>query len=265
MYFTIVKALISIVCIIYFLDSPASTVKAGASSVTTEEPLHIAVASNFNITAKLLTQAFNKLHPTRIIISSASTGKLTTQIRYGAPYDIFLAADRKHPNLLIEENLAYKNSYTPYAQGQLALISKQPVAESAQATLAVLDSNSIVAIANPKTAPYGFVAMKWLSHSGFNEDAFRYIKAENISQTWQYFQRGGADAAIVAMSQILQANISQQQYWLLPQSINQELQQVAVILKTAHQKEISQLFLTFLTSDKAQEIMRQTGYRTTIP
>ena len=270
LYFTIVRAFISIVCVIYFVDSSTAFVKAAANSSTTQQSLHIAVASNFNSTAKLLTQTFNKLHPTKIILSSASTGKLTTQIRYGAPFDVFLAADRTHPELLIKEKFAYKNSRTLYAQGQLALISKRPIANSSQttlaalATLAALENDSIVAIANPKTAPYGLVAMKWLLLSGFNEQSFRFIKGENISQTWQYFHRGGADAAIVAMSQVIQSQVSKDHYWLLPQSINRDLQQVAVILTNTHRRETAQLFLDFLRTEKAQNIIQQAGYRATI-
>ena len=62
------------------------------------EILNVAVASNFAYTLKLLSADFTKQTGHQLRISSASTGKLYTQIQYGAPFDLFLAADENAQN-----------------------------------------------------------------------------------------------------------------------------------------------------------------------
>jgi len=230
-----------------------------ASAAAPSKELHIAVASNFASTLKLLVQSFNKTHPLQVIISSASTGKLTTQIRYGAPYDLFLAADKAHPQILINEQLADENSFFVYAQGQVALISKEHHGDSAVATL---NSDKIkqLAVANPKTAPYGLIAKQWLDANGFSKTSFQYITGENINQTWQFFQKGGVDAALVALSQIVQSPKTEQPYFLLPKDYNRHLTQAAVILSSATEPEVAKLFLTYLKTAEASEIILRAGY-----
>ncbi|PCJ48020.1 MAG: molybdate ABC transporter substrate-binding protein [Gammaproteobacteria bacterium] len=246
-----VRIIFSIACLLFlFTTSPVSAT------------LHIAVASNFNSTLKLLlgsyTTKYSTKHDINIIVSSASTGKLTTQIRYGAPYDIFLAADEQNPKLLIAEDLAFKQSAYVYAKGQLAFITKITSATSA---LDALGSGHIklLAIANYKTAPYGKVAKSWLEDSGYS-DSVLLITSENISQTWQHFQQSGVEAGLVALPQILLSNTNQS-YWLLPETVNRRLTQVAVIIKSTKNRLIAEHFMTFLKSKQAKEIIVKAGYK----
>ncbi|MFT5452967.1 MAG: molybdate transport system substrate-binding protein, partial [Enterobacterales bacterium] len=244
----------------------ASTTLVAEKSPSTLElnHLHIAVSSNFHTTLKSLSKLYSKTHPTTITISSASTGKLTTQIRFGAPYDIFLAADEKHPNLLIAEELAFSESQYTYAQGQLVLVSKTVTAKSA---LEVIQSGHIklLAMANPKTAPYGLVANLWLQQSNVQNLSIQKITSENISQTWQHFQHGGVDAALVALSQVLlserNSRTSSYAYWLLPEKLNQQLTQSAVILTSTKNIRVAERFMAFLKSQAAKKLISKAGYQ----
>lgn len=230
-----------------------------SSSNLAQSSLHIAVASNFHTTLKLLSKLYSEKHPTAFTISSASTGKLTTQIRFGAPYDIFLAADKKHPALLIEEQLAFDDSKYIYAQGQLVLISK---IESGNSALNIIQSGQIkqLALANHKTAPYGFVANAWLEQSAIENPSFQRITSENVSQTWQHFQHGGVDAALVVLSQVLLSKNNPYPYWLLPEKYNQQLSQSAVILSSTKNKDAAELFISFLKSKAAKALISEAGY-----
>jgi len=238
------------------------------------EQLHLAVASNFAYTVKQLNVVFIKQYPKKIqiILSTASTGKLTTQIRNGAPYDIFLAANKSHPVRLINEDLAYQQSLMKYATGQLALVAHQSTGNS---VFVNLQSGNIeqLALANPKTSPYGNATLLWLTAQGLSKNQFSILTAENITQSWQFFESGGADAAFVSLAQILQAE-HQYPYWLvqadepnqqlskIPYTFDQQaIDQFAVILKSTHHLILAQSYLKFLGTDQAKSIIKQSGYR----
>ncbi len=235
-------------------------IQAQDATLNRNQNIHIAVASNFASTLRLLRSAYIEDHPSvEIIISSASTGKLTTQIRYGAPYDIFLAADILHPQLLIDENLALKASLQVYAQGQLALITHKAQGSSASIHL---HSGKIrqIAIANSRTAPYGMAATQWLNEEGFDEQSFLYIKGENVNQAWQFFSQGGADSALVSLSQIILAE-STHPFWILSNKDKKQLIQAAVVLKQGKNNEQVQKFMAYLRTKKALNIIEESGYR----
>ncbi|MFT5519954.1 MAG: molybdate transport system substrate-binding protein [Enterobacterales bacterium] len=256
------KIIISTLLLLLIAVFTTSTTAASKQPSTIPElnRLHIAVSSNFHSTLKLLSKLYSETHPSTIIISSASTGKLTTQIRFGAPYDIFLAADERHPNILIAEDLAFSDSQYTYAQGQLVLISKTETAKSA---LEVIQSGHIkqLAIANPRTAPYGRVANIWLKQSSVQGSTIQKITSENISQTWQHFQHGGVDAALVALSQVLLSKTNTSAYWLLPEKLNHQLTQSAVILTSTQNVLAAEEFMAFLKSKAAKEVISRAGYR----
>jgi len=228
-----------------------------------QQTLHVAVASNFAQTLKEINIAFQRQYsqPIKFIVTTASTGKITTQIRYGAPFDVFFAADKYHPQLLIKEQLAKNASLTRYAVGQLALVSHKIQGQSA---LENLSSGSIhhLAIANEKTAPYGKAASHWLKEQSLSENAYTLLTAENVSQAWLYFENGGAEAAIVSLAQVLQSTHSYP-YWIIPSSdLNKHLlEQFAVILTASQQADLSQNYLQFLESDTAKSIILKYGYR----
>ena len=242
------------------LTTSAALAFEGSSTVGKSNRLHIAVSGNFHTTLKSLSKLYSKTHATTIIISSASTGKLTTQIRFGAPYDILLAADERHPELLIAEGLAFSDSQYNYAQGQLVLISKTLTANTA---LEAIQSGHIkqLAIANHKTSPYGLIANSWLEHSRARGSTIQKITSENISQTWQHFQHGGVDAALVALSQVLLSKNDASAYWLLPEESNHQLIQSAVILTSTQNMPTAEKFMAFLKSQAAQELISGAGYR----
>ena len=222
------------------------------------ETLRIAVASNFITTARQLVTEYQKQTQQNIVISSGSTGKLTTQIRFGAPYDLFLSADLAHPQKLIAQQLAQADTLQAYAIGQLVLISRLP--SVTPDTLPAMDKSLHIAIANPKIAPYGVAGSDWLQANLTNIKQHRVIMGENINQTWHYFVNGGADLALVALSQIKTQQALEFKYWLLETPAKQ-LRQFAVQLARTEQPDAVKRFLAFLESPSAQKIIETAGYR----
>ena len=109
--------------------------------------INLAVSTNVSYAMNYLVNEFHKKHPNiKVNIILGSSGNLTAQIRKNAPYDIFLSANMKYPNVLYKEGLTVQKPVV-YAKGKLAIVSKR-------------DRMRRVAIANPKTAPYGRAAME---------------------------------------------------------------------------------------------------------
>ena len=119
----------------------------------------IAVAANFTKTIEEIGHAFNQDTDHTARFSFGPTGKLFAQISHGAPFDLFFAANEKAPQAAIDKGLSVENSYFIYAQGALALYSSSlPVATQKQ-TVFTDSKFRFIAIANPKTAPYGAQAI----------------------------------------------------------------------------------------------------------
>ena len=225
--------------------------------------LTIAVASNFQATAKEIALVFTKATQIPVRISAGSTGKLYAQITNGAPYDIFLSADSARPKLLEENGTAVEGSRVTYATGALVLWSADSNLED-QGCLAALKSGSYrrLAIANPATAPYGVAAKEFLQASGVFEAAeSRLVYGENISQTSQFVVTGNATLGLIALSQVkgglpVIASCS----WNVPSNTHSALDQQAVVLAESNNADAARRFMSFLQTEQVASILISRGY-----
>lgn len=222
--------------------------------------IKVAVASNFTAAAKDLAQLFESQHNIKVSLSFGSTGKLFAQIHYGAPFDLFLSADAERPAKLVETGGAIEGSQFTYAIGRIALYSKtEPLADLSVDQLRFLLATSDVAMANPKTAPYGVAAMQALATLKVSAPVNnKRVFGENIAQAYQFIETGNVKLGFVSFSQ-LKAN-SQRSYWLVPQEYYQPLNQDAVLLEKGAGNPAAKLFLHFLRSPQALEIIQKHGY-----
>lgn len=220
----------------------------------------IAVASNFKTTLEALTTAFEQSHPHQLKVVNASTGVLYSQIIYGAPFDVLLAADSQRPRLLEQQDLAVSGSRFTYAIGQLVLIG--PSLEQAspeQTSSKVLQNNSgKLAIANPAIAPYGLAAQQVLQHLDLWPGVeSQLLKASNVAQAYQFVDSGGAALGLVAYSQLVN---SPKTYRIIPASWHQPIEQQAVLLQAGLNNPAAVDFIAFLQSPDASTIIRRDGY-----
>lgn len=218
-----------------------------------QENLSLAVASNFATAIAPLAVAFEQRSGHRVHISLGSTGRHYAQIRNGAPYDLFLAADAERPMLLERNGVAIANSRFTYALGQLAIW--QPSANKTPTLQALLSARKI-AIANPGLAPYGKAAEECIAAAGLSENTqHKWVRGENVAQALQFVATGNASIGLVALSQVL--NKPAQQWRRLGPECHAPIRQQAVLL---NHRKITADFKTFLLSQSAQSIIRETGY-----
>ena len=224
--------------------------------------LRIAVSSNFASPAKEISSRFEKRSGNPVSLSFGSTGKHYAQIANGAPFDVFLAADSKHPGLLEKNGLAVKGSRFIYATGRLALWSAKPDFIDRKGDVLKSEDLRYIAIANPKLAPYGFAAMEVIRNRGIDTAGLesRIVKGENVTQAFQFVKTGNAEIGFVAYSQIKKpgADIEGSMY-LIPEKQYSRIDQEAILI---NEKPAAREFAEFLKNPEIINLIRSYGYGT---
>ncbi len=216
----------------------------------------VAVAANFKTTLDVLEADFEAKTPHKIDVVVGSTGKLFAQIIYGAPFDVFLAADQARPQRLEREQSAVANTRFTYALGRLAVIGIDDPAQFSTSDV------SRIAIANPDLAPYGKAAEQVIIALGLSETIDpKLVLGENVGQAFAFVQTGNAQAGFVSEAQVRAINASQSiRFWQPDPDLHAPIAQDAVLLARAAESPAAVAFLDYLQSEAARDIISKHGY-----
>tara|TARA_R110002049_G_scaffold71418_3_gene184008 strand:- start:3153 stop:3800 length:648 start_codon:yes stop_codon:yes gene_type:complete len=190
-----------------------------------------------------------------------SSGKLTAQILEGAPYDIFVAANMKYPEAVFHGGKSL-NPPKVYAHGQLVLWSME---DNTSVSIDELSNSNIehIALANPKTAPYGLAALEVLQHYGIYKTlAPKLVYGESIGQTDQFIISQAAQIGFTALSTVLSQNMRGKGRWVLldPTLYAGINQGVVLVNRNGDSNPEAQGFYDFLFSKEAKEVLKEFGY-----
>jgi molybdate transport system substrate-binding protein len=239
---------------------------AGADSMRTgsvRAPLHVAVAANFAVPFAQIAAAFTAATGQRVTTSTGSTSQLAAQIRNGAPFAVFLAADTVQTRALERDGLAVRGTRFIYAVGRLVLWSSDSlrVGADGRAALAVPDVRH-VAIANPKIAPYGVAAVQVLRALGLYDTLeARLVLGENIAQTLQFIESGNAQLGFVALSQVRDPRLPKRgSAWLVPAELHAAILQEALLLEHGAAEPGARSLLGYLRGPEALAVIERFGY-----
>ena len=213
------------------------------------EVVHIAVAANFKTTLEKISATFETQTGHTTTISSASTGALHSQILYGAPYDIFFAADKNSPTKLSESKLGVEEQNFCYAEGKLVLVgSKNPDIDLANPELSL-------AIANPNTAPYGKAAWEVLQREEFKPANDRkLVRGNNAIQAYQYWHSSIVDLALVPLS------LAPREGAIIPPNWYTPIEQHVIWLKRGEENPAAKAYMRWIHSEKVQAMIKNSGY-----
>ncbi|MGH6719092.1 MAG: molybdate ABC transporter substrate-binding protein [Alphaproteobacteria bacterium] len=246
--------------------APAVAIAAVAAGAARAETATIAVATNFARPLEALAPAFAAASGHTIAMAAASTGQLYAQIRQGAPFDVFLAADAERPAALVAEGAAVAASRFAYAYGRLVLLSRSPAATGEDCLEFLRAGGGHIAIANPTIAPYGRAARETLEALGlWPEVAGRIVQGNDVGQTFAFVATANAEAGFVALSQVIAAAdpAGPGCRWDVPAGLHAPIEQQAVLLVHGAGNAAALAFLTFMRSAEAQATIRAFGYGTT--
>jgi molybdate transport system substrate-binding protein len=223
---------------------------------------HVAVASNFVPALELVAKKFEAGSGHRLTVSSGSSGKLYAQIKNGAPFDVLLSADAERPQKLEAEQMAVPGSRFTYALGRLALWSLQASMVDGEGRVLKQGQFKHLAIANPKTAPYGEAAQEALRKMGVWDGLqARLVQGEDIGQTFQFVASGNAELGLVSLAQVKAAQGKfQGSYWVVPQALHQPIAQQAVLLAKGRNNPAARAFMEFLKGKEARAVIESFGY-----
>jgi len=229
---------------------------------TNGQPLRIAVAANAQFVTDSLKNAYQKLHPAKIELIVSSSGKLTAQIEHGAPYDIFMSADMKYAEAIYHAGNALTKPKV-YAAGKLVLWTTKDLSVTG---LDALKNPAIksIAVASPKTAPYGVATITALKKAGiYASIKNKIVFGESISQVNQYQLSGATDVAFTALSIVKSPELSHKGKWTaINNDLYEPIDQGVVILKHARNAQLNQAqgFYQFLFSRQGKDIFKYFGY-----
>jgi len=224
----------------------------------------IAVSANVSYAIDELKREFNTLYPnTKVQVILGSTGKLTAQIKHGAPYQLLMGANMSYPIALYKEGFAITRPLV-YAQGSLAYLSPKKRDFSDILTLLKSDKIKKIAVANPKTAPYGIATKEALENAKiYKEIKNKFVYGESISQTITYATKA-TDIGFIAKSSLFSphmAHFKKGENWVdVDPQLYTPISQGVVILKEGEKNAEVSAFYAFIMSKKAKKIFEEFGY-----
>jgi len=243
--------------LLLILILPAAT-QAGAREIT------VAAAADLTFAFHDISDRFQRQTGDTVELSFGSSGNFFSQIRNGAPYDMFFSADVQYPRKLEAAGLTEPGTIYEYAAGRIVVWVPDASKLDLHRGLAVLADSAVhrIAIANPQHAPYGRAAVAALRHEQLYERVRdKLVMGEDISQTAQFVQSGNADAGIVAVSLALAPAMKAKGRFIeIPAVDYPPIIQAAVILKSSREKELAHRFLNFLKQPDTLEVMRKYGF-----
>jgi molybdate transport system substrate-binding protein len=228
------------------------------------QDLSVAAAANVRFALEACEKVFEKKTNLNIAINYSSSGKLTTQITQGAPFDVFISADEEYPQSLQKAGFT-ANTPKVYAQGTLVLWTTQPdLIIKTDGKILLSDQVKKIAIATPTTAPYGRAAIEWLKKKGlYSKVESKLVYGESIAQATQYILAGACEIGLTAKSMVVAEEMKGKGSWVEIDSKNHEpIFQAAVITTYGQNKhpEASRRFFDFLFSAEAKKIWKKYGY-----
>jgi molybdate transport system substrate-binding protein len=234
------------------------TIEAQAGEIT------VAAASDLTFAFKEVDAKFRNETGNATKLSFGSSGNFFSQIKNGAPFDMFFSADVAYPKKLEAAGLTEPGSLYEYATGKLVIwVPSKSKLDITQGLKVLLDPNiGKIAIADPAHAPYGAAAVAAMRHEGiYDLLKSKLVQGENISQTAQFVESGNADVGLLALSLAVAPPMKRAgRYFEIPPVDYPPIIQAVVILKAARDKDTSEKFLKFLKEPSTVALMQQYGF-----
>ncbi len=244
-----------------FAAGPGShPVRADAGQKT----LAVAAAANLEPSATELAAAFEATRPgTRVAFTFGASGALSSQLANGAPYDLFLSADRDYPGRLLAAGLAAEGDERVYAFGKLVAWLPPGSTLALDGRLAALASPEVkrIAIANPAVAPFGRAAVAAFTAAGLAQTVEpKLVRGASAGQAAQFASTGAADVALLPLALTFQEALARGRVVAVDEALYPRIEQSAVVLSGAREPELARAFLAFILGGKGRAILARYGY-----
>lgn len=226
------------------------------------DEVQVAVAANFTGPMQVISVLFERDTGHKASLAFGATGKFYAQITNGAPFEVLLSADDETPAKLVKEGFGVAGSSFTYAIGKVVLWSADPKLVDAKGDILKKGGFKHIALANPKTAPYGAAAVQAMTKLAVLDNLKPlFVQGENIAQTHQFISTGVAELGFVAFSQVIKnGQIGAGSGWVIPTNLYDPILQDAVILAKGKDKPAAIALLNYLKGEKAKAVIKSFGY-----
>jgi len=223
------------------------------------EPLRLAAASDLRQALPILIAAFRQGRAVEVEFNTGSSGQLAEQIRQGAPFDLFLSANRSFVDRLANEGAVEAASVQPYARGTLVL-AINPVFAHHPKTLNDLTNPAIksIAIANSDQAPYGIAAKQTLERLDLWDTLkAKLVPAESVHQALQFVRSGSAEVGFVSRAL---SDAPGLQFLPVPANSHVPIIQYLGVVTRSSRKDDARAFADFLRGPVGQAMLVDLGF-----
>ncbi len=229
-----------------------------ANSGARPATLHVAGASDLRNVLPKLAERFEQKTAIKVTPTFGASGQLAAQIKQGAPFDIFLAANKSFVDDLASQGLIEPDSVRPYARGSLVLAVYREVADQIR-SLEDLTKPVVtrIALANPDTAPYGKAGKQALERAGlFKQLEPKIVLAESVGQALIYAQKGDAEAALIgrAIAQAPEIQVVE-----IDAKLYDPIIQALGVVSASRRSADARSFAAFVLGEDGQSILAQFG------
>lgn len=227
--------------------------------------LTVAAASNLKDASEALTRSYQDEHPgVEVRVTLGASGAFFAQIKNGAPFDLFLSADREYPAKIVAAGLGKAADERVYAFGRLvAWLAPGSAAPLATKGMAALADPAVkrIAIANPAVAPFGRAAERAMKAAGVHDAVKeKLVLGNSVAQAAQFATTGAADVAFLPYSLTFGKELAGGRIVPVPEALYPRIEQSGIVLAGAREPELARDFLAFVLSEKGRAILDRFGY-----
>jgi len=226
--------------------------------------LTIAAASDLQTVLPSIVRDFERSASVTMAVSYGSSGNFFAQIQNGAPFDVFLSADVDYPKRLAAVGVADSSTMRVYATGHLVLWARRETKIDLSSGLAGLADARVrhIAVANPKTAPYGRAAVAALRLAGVYDTLQpKLVTGESIAQAAQLVESGNADVGVLSRSLVLGSTLNAEGTYVdIPTSLHPPIEQAAIVVRASREPALARAFVAFLGRDDARRHLERFGF-----
>lgn len=223
-------------------------------------PVRVAAAADLTLAFEALGREFEARHGRKVEFTFGSTGLLAKQIREGAPFDVFAAANVSFVDEVVTAGACDARTKAPYARGRIATWVRRGGVAPPASLEELADARFVrIAIAHPEHAPYGRAAREALKSIGiFSAVEDRLVYGENVRQTLQFAETGNVDAAIVALALVVD---DRENAWtLIDERHHAPIDQAMVVCTRGNDRAGGESFARFVSSNEGRATMRRFGF-----
>lgn len=229
--------------------------------------LTVSAASSLSGVVSELSEAFQGTHPGVIVRHNfAASGILEQQIRHGAAVDVFISAAEREMDRLERDRLVDPATRTDIAANRLVLVAPAGRASPLRG-FAALGSRGVgrVAIGSPASVPVGAYAQQVLQRFGVWDDVERKaVYTASVRQALTFVESGDVDAAVVYATDAMRSP-RVTLVAMAPEEAHDPIVYPAAVVRESADPRRAREYIDFLTSRRAQAILRRHGFQLPAP